>query len=182
MHEPGSTPILILTGAPGSGKTTVAGLLAAKCERAVHLESDQFFHFIQSGYVAPWKPESHEQNTIVMGIVARAAVGYADAGYFTIVDGIIMPSWFLEPLRDSLGAAGHRVAYAVLRAPLEVCLGRTRGRVSDRPSDADVVEHLWRQLSDLGPLESHVIENGTRSPRATADALAQQLRARILDA
>jgi hypothetical protein len=53
-----------------------------------------FFHFIRSGYVEPWKPESHEQNRIVMGIVANAAATYAAAGYFTIVDGIIIPPGF----------------------------------------------------------------------------------------
>ena len=37
------SPVLILTGAPGSGKTTVARLLAAKAQRAVHLEADRFF-------------------------------------------------------------------------------------------------------------------------------------------
>jgi hypothetical protein len=61
----------------------------------VHIESDRFFHFIQAGHIEPWKPESHEQNTIVMRIVAQAAAGYADAGYFTIIDGIVLPSWFL---------------------------------------------------------------------------------------
>jgi hypothetical protein len=83
MHESDDNPILILTGAPGPGKTTVAQLLAAKPRRAVHLESDRFFHFIQAGYIESWKPESHEQNTTVMRIVAQAAAGYANAGYLS---------------------------------------------------------------------------------------------------
>jgi uridine kinase len=35
---------LILTGPPGAGKTTVAGLVGNAYERAAHLESDDFFH------------------------------------------------------------------------------------------------------------------------------------------
>jgi tRNA uridine 5-carbamoylmethylation protein Kti12 len=73
-------PILILTGPPGAGKTTTARLLTTGPERAAHLESDSFFHFIRAGYVEPWKPESDEQNTTVMRIVAAAAAGYAGGG------------------------------------------------------------------------------------------------------
>ncbi len=175
MPQPNQDPVLILSGAPGSGKTTVARLLAAKSQRAVHLESDQFFHFIQAGAIEPWKPESHEQNTIVMQIVAEAAVGYANAGYFTIIDGIVIPGWFLEPLRDSLIAGGRRVAYAVLRAPLAVCLQRARDRAPRRLSDAAVIERLWHEFADLGPLEAQVIASDTQAAAATADAIAKLL-------
>ncbi len=169
-------PVLILTGAPGSGKTTVARLLAAKSERAVHIESDQFFHFIQSGYIEPWKPESHKQNTTVMHVVAGAAASYAKAGYFTIIDGIISPRWFLEPMRDSLRAVGHPVAYAVLRAPLPVCLSRARDRAPDRLSDATVIERLSCEFVNLGSLETHVIETGTQTADATANLLSELLQ------
>lgn len=158
----------------------MAQLLAAKSRRAVHLESDRFFHFIQAGYIEPWKPESHEQNTTVMRIVAQAAAGYANAGYLTIIDGIVIPRWFLRPLRDSLSAAGHRVAYAVLRAPLAVCLERAGSRASNRLSDAAVVERLWHDFADLGPFETHVIDSGAQAADATADALAERLQGDLL--
>jgi predicted kinase len=168
-------PVLILTGAPGVGKTTTARLLASRSERAVHLESDSFFHFIRAGYVEPWKPESHEQNTAVMGIVAAAATGYAEAGYFTILDGIVSPRWFLEPLRDALQAADHAVAYAVLRAPLAVCVSRAADREASRIADPSIVEQLWQDFADLGPLERHAIDSDGKGAELVADEVERRL-------
>jgi adenylate kinase family enzyme len=176
-----SDPVLILTGPPGSGKTTTGRLLAAESERAVHLESDLFFHFIRAGYVEPWLPESHEQNATVMAIVAAAAGSYAGAGYFTIVDGIVSPRWFFEPLRDALQEAGHRVAYAVLRAPLDVCAARAAGREEGRIADTAAVERTWPEFADLGELEGHAIESAGKSPEEVAAELAQRLRDGLLD-
>src|SRR4051812_977525 len=111
-------PVLIVTGPPGAGKTTAAEIVAARSERSVHLEADAFFRFISSGYIEPWTPESREQNQTVMRIVAEAAIGYAADGYFTIVDGILIPGWFLEPLHDALLDRGQQVECVVLRAGL----------------------------------------------------------------
>jgi hypothetical protein len=153
----------------------VAEILAARSDSAVHLEADLFFRFIRSGFVEPWRPESHEQNGVVMGIVGEAAATYAAAGYFTIVDGIVIPRWFLGPLRDVIAAAGLGVAYAVLRPPLAVCADRVDAREGGPLPDPGVIQQLWTEFADLGEFERNAVELGEGSSEEVADAVARLL-------
>ena len=170
---------MIITGPPGAGKTATARALTEASPRAVHLEADWFFHFIRAGYVEPWKPEALAQNTVVMQIVAAAAARYADASYFTVIDGIVIPRWFLQPLHAELRAAGHTVAYAVLRAPLDVCVSRAGQRGDGAAVDATVVSGLWRQFDGLGRLEDHVIDTATQPVDVVARTISESMDDRL---
>jgi predicted kinase len=171
----GRPQALILTGPPGAGKTTVAELLAARYERAVHLESDRFFRFIECGFIEPWRSESHEQNVVVMDIVGEAAARYARAGDFTIVDGILTPGWFLEPVRDALTGAGVTVSLAILRPSLEVAVARARDRPAEPLREPAVITQLWQGYADLGELERHVIDNEGMTAEETTETLVEKL-------
>ena len=87
--------ILVLTGPPAAGKSTVGALIANQWDLGVHLRPDYFWdEFIRSGLLRPWMPESHEQNTTVINAITAAAAQYAKGGYSVLVDGIVGPgSW-----------------------------------------------------------------------------------------
>jgi predicted kinase len=180
MSGTDGNPVLILSGPPGVGKTTAAAVLAESGERAVHLESDRFYAFIRAGHIEPWKPESNEQNRVVSRIVAEAAASYAAAGYFTIVDGIVIPGWHFEPTRDALREAGQDVAYAVLRAPLASCVSRLREREGGPLFDAEAIGRLWKSFTGLGELEANVVEVEGMSAEEVAATLRDRLAQGLL--
>ena len=92
-REAGRDPILILTGPPGAGKTTVARLLTSGSEPAVHIESDRFFRHLclfreaVLGTKREYKLGSIDQSGSkdVVALVGRTpcAVGYSGMAYIT---------------------------------------------------------------------------------------------------
>jgi chloramphenicol 3-O-phosphotransferase len=169
-------PVLLLTGPPGSGKTTTARLIATRTARGVHVEADSFFDFVRGGYVEPWRPESHPPNETVMQAVAAAAATYADGGYTTVVEGIILPRWFLTPLSSALAGLGHSVSYVILRARLQTCIARASARSDGELSNADVITQIWNDFADVGPLETHVIEVDNMDPEEVATVVIDRSR------
>ena len=173
--------VVIVSGPPGSGKTTVSAALASGCERGVHLESDWFFRFIRSGFVAPWLPGAHSQNATVMDVAADAAAAYADAGYAVVWDGIVGP-WFLDRVARRLGARKIRVQYLVVRPSRVTAVERVQGR--DDTTETTGAESMYDDFADLGELEPHVVSSGAPAEQvieACRDALAEGTLEVVLD-
>jgi cytidylate kinase len=93
--------VIILTGPPAAGKTTVAELVAGDAARpTLHLVTDVFYRSIRTGFVLPFLPEAERQNEVVMGAIVATVSTFARGGYDVVVDGIIGP-WFLAPFRTA---------------------------------------------------------------------------------
>ncbi|MGN0776892.1 MAG: AAA family ATPase [Candidatus Ventricola sp.] len=168
--------IVIITGSPGTGKTTTASIVAQESdlEKSVHMHTDDFYHHLRKGAIPPHLPESNEQNVIVIEAFLEAAKRFARGGYDVIVDGIIGP-WFLEPWL-SIVREGYEVHYIVLRADKEETLRRAIGRSKlDRETNVELVETMWDQFEALGLYEKNVIDTTRLSVEDTVSAIKERI-------
>lgn len=145
--------VVIVSGPPASGKTTLCRALAAGCPNAVHLESDRFHDFIPHR-VDPTSKESHHQNTIIFRAVASAALAYAKGGYTVFLDGVIGP-WFLPEFRPVLESEVP-TQYVVLK--ISAAQARVRARERQGPGMSPTVDAMQPKFLDLGPFERHAVD------------------------
>ena len=146
----------MVTGPPGAGKTTVSRALSGLFDHSARVDGDEFFGFIDRGYLAPWTREAHHQNEVVVGAAAAAAGRLAAGGYTVVYDGVIGP-WFVDVFGRAAGVT--RLHYVLLLPPEELCLHRIQSRIGHGFIDLDAARHMYAEFADAKIDQRHVVTN-----------------------
>ena len=153
IMDPVST-LLIVSGPPGAGESTVARLLSKMLNPSALVVGDDFFGFIDQGFVAPWTTEAHYQNEVVVGAAAAAVGRLAAGGYTVTYDGVIGP-WFLDRFGVATGLA--QLHYVALLPPMNVCVERVGSRRGHGFTDLGATRHMYRDFAGARIDERHLI-------------------------
>lgn len=164
--------VVIVSGSPGSGKTTLCRAAATQRPDGLHLVSDRFYEFLPH-LIDPATSASRLQNETLMRALGACTAQFGAAGYAVFLDGVIGP-WMLPLLRPFLQPIG-RTQYVVLQLPLEDALARVTERQG--PGLSGTVRAMHAKFENLGPFAAHGLDVTGRDP----DAILQELDARLAD-
>jgi predicted kinase len=163
--------LLVVTGPPGAGKSTVAALVVQAFEPAALVPGDAFFAFWTRGAVAPWLPEAREQNAVVLRAAGAAAGAYVTGGCSVVYDGVLGP-WLLPEF--AAATALDRLHYAVVLPPLSTCLDRVATRVGHGFDDLAAAERMHAEFCAAAVDERHVLRTTDEGPDEVARAVLQR--------
>jgi cytidylate kinase len=169
--------ILIVTGPPGAGKTTMARALVDRFELAVLLEGDVYFRSVVRGWIAPWTTPARHQNTVVTQAMAASAGEFARGGYTVVLEGIIGP-WFLDTFVPAAG--GVAVHYLIVRPQADIAMARAVAREAPELVDPAPVAQMYEAFASHGGYERHVIDTSDHTVDDTVDEVLKRLAAGTL--
>lgn len=166
--------LVVVSGPPGAGKSTVARKLAHTFDRSVLVEGDQFFGFLAAGAVLPWLPDTDDQNRVVQGAAAAATGHFVRAGYDTVYEGVLDPWHIGEFLAACEVDSLH---YVVLLPSVDRCAERVANRKGHGFTDLPKTREVHRAFAEADVDGCHVLVN----PPDEVDDVVGLIRERLSD-
>ena len=151
---------VIISGAAGTGKTTLSKILAENStyDCAVHIQTDDFNDYIRKGFISPWLDGTRNQNETVIESIVASAKRFSQGGYEIYVDGVVTPRYLAPWIK--MANEGFDVRYIILRPNELITVRRAAEREQNLhyPLEPEFVKKIWHFFSELDQYESHVID------------------------
>ena len=161
--------VLVISGIPGAGKSTIAAIVARRLERSAHIEAEVLQRFVVGGALWPDgepRAEAMRQLRLRGRNVALLADSFFEAGITPIVDDVVIGSRFDELRAD---VRSRPLLFVLLTPSLEAVRERNRQR-----PNKDVFE-AWRHLDAVARSETKRLGLWLDTSKQTAEESADEI-------
>lgn len=161
--------IVIISGPPGAGKSSVAEALCQRYDRTAHIDVDVVRAMVRMGAAKPWGPgaEAQRQRRLEARNVCGLARNFVDALFGVFIDGVIGP-YGLAAYRQELRGAPVPVHFVILLPSLDETVRRDRARPGSHvPSQR--LQAIHADFAKAGRFAGEVIDNTSLTVEETAD-------------
>ena len=174
------TTIVLIVGAPASGKSTASRALAACFPKSIAIGVDDLRNMVVSGLVHPsteWSHELTEQLHLARQNATAMALCYHAAGYTVIIDDFWDPQTQMSEYSELFA---HTAVRRVLLYPSQQkAHAQNLQRSGPGPLQAYLDEGIKIVYADLNNVVGDLIQQGWQVLDTTADTVAETV-ARLL--
>jgi chloramphenicol 3-O-phosphotransferase len=161
--------VLILTGPPGAGKSSVAEALAERYDRVAHIDVGVLRNFVAPTGRGPSETRDRLTELSVRNACALAR-NFLTERIAVIIDDVVITRADLDRYVEELKPAGDPIHHVRLLPSLEVCQVRNVERAEGRQPPSRV-ETVWKQFEAAGEIGGSTIDSSAMTAYEAADRL-----------
>ena len=168
MDEIKPSPIVILSGPIGAGKSTVAKeLIKSATTPTVYIEGDKFWSFIIKREETS---EIKKNFGATMWSMVAASVPYACNGYEVILD-FTIPPFFLDSVHRITKARNVPIEYIVIKPSESICAERVANRHEGKIPDYSIYHEFYLEFAKA---EKYCLSDDLGDAKAIADMIIKK--------
>lgn len=167
--------VLLITGMPGAGKSTVSRLAAQRLSRAARVDGDTISEMVLSGRVKFFEEPADEaarQVELTHRNLCSLAANFFDAGFTPLIDWVISRRAELDRFVELL--APRQVLLVVLAPGIDVCRHRNMVRDPEDRFNFDGYSELDAQMRNELGVSGWWFDTSDLSQDETADLLISE--------